>query len=329
MALVLTCACGARFELEDSLADQTIPCPECQQQLKAPSIQAAGVARRTNLLALLSVVVALLGAFTPLVGQVAAIVLGILALTQIKRHPDREAGAGLAFFGIGSGVVFGAMMVFSFFVGDLFGLASWWREKTLDDHVDVHGPLEYADQAKGFAITRPSRGWGVAVSPLEDPIVKALSSHSTDLVLVNLNRQVFIDIQAESGNFRSLQDWEDSLLEELRSEDLLDLGNPNRPRKGNPRQQPQFDFPQGQPKLDEATLQRRRLEVAGGKAKELEMDVLVSNQRWHMMVRLFQSDPGKKCYIVRAYAPRHRTFKAIKPDIDAILDSFKFLPTKR
>src|SRR4051812_13283476 len=39
MALSLTCACGARFEVEDTLAGQEVSCPECQQPLKAPALQ--------------------------------------------------------------------------------------------------------------------------------------------------------------------------------------------------------------------------------------------------------------------------------------------------
>ena len=33
MPLSLTCDCGARFELEEALAGQSVSCPECQQVL--------------------------------------------------------------------------------------------------------------------------------------------------------------------------------------------------------------------------------------------------------------------------------------------------------
>jgi hypothetical protein len=324
MALTLTCVCGARSELEDTLAGQTITCPECQQPLQAPTLQPTGGTRRTNLLALLSAGVALAGAFTPLIGQVAAVVLGSMALVRINRRPDREAGAGLALFGIVCGLVFGALMVFALFAGELFGVAGWWREKTLADQVDSSGPLEFSDRIKGFTITRPSRKWGIAVNKdLEDPYIKALTSRSSDLLLVNLNRPILVDVQAETANFRSLEEWENSLLEEWRFEEGIDLGFGGKGGGGGrgmrrPMAQRESPF---MPKLDESTLRRRNLEVANGQGRELEMDLMVANQRWHMMIRLYRTQG--KLFVVRAYAHRQKTFKDVRSEIDSLLDSFK------
>src|SRR5579872_4982561 len=100
MALSLTCDCGARFEVEDTLAGQEVSCPECQQPLKAPALQALPV--QTSALAIASAVLALAGAFT-VVGTLAAVGLGIAALVSIARHRDRLAGSGLALFGILAG----------------------------------------------------------------------------------------------------------------------------------------------------------------------------------------------------------------------------------
>lgn len=324
MALSLTCVCGARFELEDTLAGQTITCPDCQQPLQAPSVAPSGDSRRTNLLALLSAVVALIGAFTPLIGQIAAIVLGILALVRIKRHPDREAGTGLAVFGICCGVLFGALMVFALVAGELVGLGGWWREKTLADQVDAAAPLEISDRTKGFTIIRPSRKWAVVVNrDLEDPFIKALASRNADLLLVHLNRPILVDVMAESVNIRKLDEWEKSVLDEFRFEDRFDLGMPKGPPQIVPRNLgplPQQESP-FQPKLDEATLKKRKLDVPNGEGKELEMDLLVANQRWHMLIRLYRTNQGK-LYIVRAYAHRQKTFQAVKSELDALLDSF-------
>src|ERR1700680_726121 len=103
MPLSLTCDCGARFEVEDTLAGQTVACPECQAPLKAPGGQLPPL--RTSTLALASVVCALVGAFT-LVGTVAAVVLGVVAVVGILRQRDRLAGLGFAVFGIVAGVLF-------------------------------------------------------------------------------------------------------------------------------------------------------------------------------------------------------------------------------
>ncbi len=327
MALSLTCVCGARFELDDTLAGQTITCPECQQPLQAPQVQATGGGRRTNLLAVLSVVIALVGAFTPLVGQIAAIVLGAMALAQIKRNRDRQAGTGLALFGISCGVLFGALMVFALFAGELFGLGGWWREKTLADQVDASGPLEYSDPIRGFGITRPSRQWAVAVNKeLDDHFVRALAARHSDLLLVHLNRLVLVDVQVQTGNLPPLEELEKNFLDEYRPEEELDLGfNPRRPPLNRRVPRAPNDPFQLQARLDESSLHRGpRLDVPNGAGRELEMDLLVANQRWHMVVRIYRTNQGK-CYIVRAYAPKLKTFKAARPDVDALLDSFKIL----
>ncbi len=326
MALSLTCACGARFELEDTLAGQTITCPECQQPLKAPSLQTTAGGRRTNLLALLSAGMALMGAFTPLVGQAAAVVLGSMALVRIKRNPDREAGAGLALFGIIAGLVFGTLMVFALFAGEFFGVAGWLRGKTLGDQVDTTGSLEFVDRTKGFSITRPSRKWGVALNNhLDDPTLKELEARNADVMLVSLTRPVFIDVQVETVAGRNLDDWETNLLDEWRPDDPIDFGG-FRPGRRNPRPVVQHGDNLFLPKLVENSLRRRPLEVLNGKGRELEMDVLVTNQPWHVLIRLYSVN--QKLYVVRAISQRQKNFKAAKPEIDEILDSFKIIPTR-
>src|SRR5579872_6625985 len=108
MALSLTCDCGARFEVEDTLAGQEVSCPECQQPLKAPALQ--GLPVRTSALAIASAVLALAGAFT-VVGTVAAVVLGVAAQVSIRRHRERLAGYWLASFGIFAGVNLTVLML--------------------------------------------------------------------------------------------------------------------------------------------------------------------------------------------------------------------------
>src|SRR5262249_51230227 len=84
------CDCGARFEVEDDLAAREVSCPECQARLTVPA--RASAPPRTSLLALASAILALVGAFTVL-GTVAAVVLGGLALAEIGRA-GRGGGVG-------------------------------------------------------------------------------------------------------------------------------------------------------------------------------------------------------------------------------------------
>src|ERR1700691_516058 len=99
MPLSLICACGARIELEDALAGQEVACPECQQPLKAPAGTAQSQPIRTSGFALPSLVLAVTGAFT-VVGTLAAIGLGFVAVAMILRQRDRLAGLGYAVAGI-------------------------------------------------------------------------------------------------------------------------------------------------------------------------------------------------------------------------------------
>src|SRR5207248_9870045 len=128
MPLLLTCSFGARFEVEDSQAGQMITCPACDRPLTAPGLDR--VPLRTSGLAIASVVLALVGAFT-LLGTLAAVALGGVALINIAQNPDRVTGKGYAIFGIVAGIIFTGLTLFAFTRGDWFGLERsaprWFR----------------------------------------------------------------------------------------------------------------------------------------------------------------------------------------------------------
>src|SRR5438477_8196278 len=86
MTLSLTCACGARLEIDAKFVGQTIHCPDCNRQLETGS--PAAKPAHTSGYALASLVLALAGAFT-LAGTVAAIVCGALGLKQIRQAPTQ------------------------------------------------------------------------------------------------------------------------------------------------------------------------------------------------------------------------------------------------
>src|SRR5262249_7929426 len=120
---MLTCACGARFEVDETLAGREVACPECQQPVKVPPRQQAS---RTRGLALASLTFALLGAFTP--GTLVAVLLGVAALRSIARSRGRLTGAGFAIFGIVLGLLLGFLTVFASPFGNL---ADRLRERAL------------------------------------------------------------------------------------------------------------------------------------------------------------------------------------------------------
>src|SRR5262249_37480062 len=97
MPLSLTCSCGVFLEVDDKFAGQKINCPDCQAALQVPALQRS--ATHTSGLAIASLMLALVGAFT-VVGTVAAVGLGALALRQIRKRPEEIAGRNMAQAGI-------------------------------------------------------------------------------------------------------------------------------------------------------------------------------------------------------------------------------------
>ena len=313
MALSLDCACGARFEVEDTLAGQDVSCPECQQSVKAPALRGPTV--RTSDLALASTVITLVGAFT-LIGPVIAIVLGVLALIRIRRNRDRIGGAGFAVFGIVGGTGFTVLLLFAFSSNELFGLGAKLRHKMLGDRVDTTGELYHKDD-NGFSITRPSRDWGVStVDLLGDPFVHALQGQAANerpanYLLVSLNRILYVDVRSEVRPVQNI----DALLDEA-----VDVVTPT--RKGDP-----GDFPRTR---DESDLSRivevkpgvssRRLDAPDGiEAREKEVTVRFSRQQWKMLVRVYYN--GTRLFVVRAYGPE-KHMKHGEADVKKLLDSF-------
>jgi hypothetical protein len=314
MALSLTCACGARFELEDTLAGQTITCPECQQALKAPALQSA--ARVTSLLALASAVMALVFAFT-IIGSAAAVVVGFMALGRISRNRERLAGAGLALFGIITGLLFTGLTVFALTSGDeLFGLGGQIREKVLAEQVDLTGPLEIIDRAHGFAITRPSRKWGVAHNnQIEEPVVHALTEERGDLLLAHLRRILFVDVRTEPAHVHNLDQCQNELLEAFKG------GQPNLLRHLQDDDDAGGQIrPAGYSNLQVRPLPDLENKVQG---RELTFDVAIAGQRWPFIVRLYSA--RGKIYVVRAFGKGKKSVNQSRPELDQILDSFRIL----
>jgi hypothetical protein len=158
MPFALTCECGARLEIDDKFAGQIINCPDCQRALQTPTATATG--RRTSGLALASLILALVGAFT-VVGTLAAVALGVAALLYISAKPDRLAGRGFALAGVALGVLLTCSTLFVISSVELFGLASMLREDSWAGKLQFDGPLEVKRIKEGFAMKRPSEKWGV------------------------------------------------------------------------------------------------------------------------------------------------------------------------
>ncbi len=164
MAISLTCSCGARLEIDDKFAGQAIPCPDCQRPLNT----AAGTPEPPDLpvsgLALTSLILALVGAFVPLV-PIAAIVVGYLATAADRAGAERIGGLRFAHAGMIVGGVCTLLTLGAFLSDEILGVDSLLREWR------YAAQMNYATDAAGFytsplgqderlGLQRPSRAWG-------------------------------------------------------------------------------------------------------------------------------------------------------------------------
>jgi hypothetical protein len=310
MPLTLTCDCGARFDLPDLLAGGVVACPECRQPLEAPSAAAEG-RPRTSYLALLSVVLALAGAFT-LVGSAAAVVLAAWSLLGIRRHKGRLAGARLAAAALALAVVTAALTLAVLARPRLLPVDVWLRARTLAGQVDLSGPAELRTRDGAVTVKRPSPRWGrLRDDRSDDPAVGELQ-HKRELLLADLSRHAYLDVSrrtdlAEAAEYARLLD-----------QDLLARHTDLDGEEDNPfrrRFSPTLVVREG----------GKRPAVGDWQVREWTVVVRRGGQKWKFLVRACkkgrQADPRNlsPTYILRGYAPA-RHFPAVEDELRAALD---------
>ncbi|MGF1579103.1 MAG: DUF4190 domain-containing protein [Gemmataceae bacterium] len=165
MTIALTCKCSAQLEVDDAFAGKTILCPDCNSPLEIPV--ASVDPRQTSLLALLSLTMALVGAFT-IIGTIAAVALGAFALMEIKKRPKKLAGSSYAMAGIVIGGIFTLLTLVLFLAPGILQVDSSlerirWVGKLKFPPQDAEKNTELLERGYGFTIVPPSRDWGVLV----------------------------------------------------------------------------------------------------------------------------------------------------------------------
>ncbi len=284
------------------LAGQSVACPECQQALRAPSLQRPVV--YTSGFALASFLLAVAGAFT-VVGTIAAVVLGLIAVVRILRDREHVAGLGFAGFGIGLGLAFTAATVWAISTGELFGLAGAARR------TQMAGQLEPADEKasldiheSGFSLTRPTAKWLRAKKDFRYPLVQPLLRDDALLLLVQPELYAFLDVQAEA-NHQIGPAVEGFILDRLKQGEDEDASELSRITKATA-----VGTPKALPK-----------EEGVRQANEMTAEVTLDGKRWTLLVRTFQMTSGR-LFIVRAFTETMR-FGGIKDELARALDSFK------
>jgi hypothetical protein len=300
MSLSLSCSCGARFEVEESLARQTVSCPECQQPVQAPAVTRRPL--RTSGWAVAGMVCGLVLAFTG-IGTVLAILFGILALISIARNREQVVGTGYAIFSIAWGVVFTALFVFAVVKGEVFGVGEGIREADMGREVERGGPPEIRRTTANFAITRPGPKWFVA----KPSLAERLGYTETDLVLVNLARPAYVGVERTA----------DATLDSGR-DDLLRRYRESRPTWDN-------DFKKRQSHFSGLVVrENKRLTSSGGLERaELLFDVKVDGAMFTFLARVLHDEAGRS-YVIQAWSPR-RAFAGAETEMRQALDSFRLL----
>jgi hypothetical protein len=305
MTLSLTCACGARLEIDEKFAGQSISCPDCQQTLTAPTMGRSPV--RTSGFAVASFVLALVGAFT-VIGTVLAVVLGALALADIKRHRDRVAGRGYAIAGVVLGVVLTGLSLFAYTSVELFGLDSLMREPQWAGKLEYRGTDPIRNTSAGYAITPPSDKWGVYHDPNPGPFAFQVNEN---LLLVNVTDDAYLVCWPEPvAEQLSLEQSRQQALRDFRDADLT---------TGPGLLKPNFRASQFEDHPPKVLPVLNDLE-----ALEMVVDKSVGNQRRTYLVRVVRKRGDNQVYLVAGGTARHR-FSRLETQLRKGLDSFRVL----
>jgi len=302
MAFSLTCACGARLEVDDVFAGQIVQCPDCSLGLKVP--QAHNPLLRTSGLALASLLLALVGAFT-VVGTLLAVVVGVAALVHMHGKGDRLAGRGYAVAGIMLGLLLTAVTGVAFTSSELFGLRRVLAEARWVGKLDFSGSDEILRVNEGYAISRPSREWGVYQETAPNPNDR----NWDDLLLVLPGQDAAILCIAKLNPQDSLDRCCELAVNEFKEFDKAGLFG----RKAQKRKPARFQ---------EDRSKRQQLD---GPVETMEtvLEKSLAGQDRTFLMHVIKKRDGV-CYVVLA-GTRTKNFEALEPQFREALKSFRVL----
>ncbi|MCI0684170.1 MAG: hypothetical protein L0Y71_18835 [Gemmataceae bacterium] len=218
MPISLKCTCGARLDIDDKFAGQTIPCPDCNKPLVAePAPPPAQPATSTSGLAVLSLLLALIGAFT-VVGTLAAIACGAVAYRRVTRRGSTVGGARLAQAGMILGAGFTVIAIAAYASAGLFGIDSVLRQYVW------RGKLQYPEsltvtKSRGFddpyGIDRPAAAWGVVHGQTENDMLMLVNPREDAYILWLSDTLGQDDEDADSLRARALSVFRSSNLAKM------------------------------------------------------------------------------------------------------------------
>lgn len=224
MPISVTCACGARLEIDEKFLGKEVPCPDCQRPLptqapvQPPPLELPDN-RRTSGLAVASLAVGLVGMFT-IVGSLAAIGLGVWAARVINRDKKldglRLARAGTAVGGVGLALTLLVLIT-------PLGLDALYRELAFAflgrTTYGLGTTIENAGQ--DFVVKRPSVGhWGVFVHGTQSS-----DAPVDDLLVVNIWADAYMAGQhiKDGGLDDDEETIKNKIVERVRKSELVNL----------------------------------------------------------------------------------------------------------
>ncbi len=302
MPVSLTCKCGALLEIDDAFVGKTIRCPDCHKPLATVPLPPEPA--QTSSWALASFLLALIGAFT-LVGTLAAIVCGAVALRRIHRAPKPLGGKRLAQAGIGLGAGLTLLTLLALWSSDFLKVDGILRaiesagiiEYTPRDEIpiEVSGGFE----ARSGTIQRPSPSWGRLT--YKDPN----KEKTDDLVLVNLWEDAYIVCLSkwiEAG--QTLESCRQEGEQRFLQSDLVTKILGHTDAAASP--------PTGQ--------DRERKQLPGSETQEFLLDLRLAGIQWTFVVRVTRE--GTRLTVL-AGGTRAGRFARLQPDFVKALDSYK------
>ncbi len=232
MPISVTCQCGSKLEIDEKFLGKEIPCPDCHRPLPTkappgpPPLDLPDY-RRTSGLAVLSLTLALVGAFT-IVGTLAAIVVGVFALREIAAKSKKLEGLGYARAGIAVGAAFTFITLAALASPYVFGLDSFLRQLSMASRVKYPAAdnieSTHSDARDNYSIDRPAPKslWGAYISPTVLPS----NLDSDDLIMVNIVEDTYIACQVvifEQGRPETEEDKLKQVLKRLAKSELVNL----------------------------------------------------------------------------------------------------------